>query len=730
MKYRFLLLSSLLASASVFAQSSYTTKVKATAETSKQLTVAEPGVSSNEGTSYTSNILSEDLGPVLMYEDFVAGLPAGWTNTSLAGNNAIWEYRGPSTTPANTVGSQGAYANANDPIESTTAGNGFMIFDSDWWDNGGSPTGTGQQAPPHQGEVTSGLIDCSAEPNVLLTFETYLRNYQSFFYVIVTNDGFTNNQDTVWNGADDYAVNAASPTDLFVKRDISDIAGNSASLQVRFVYESNPAAALPGYYFWMIDDVTVSGAADFDLELEEVFFKGFTGSDEDFQYTNFYTEIPVKQMAGTNLEFGGAIRNNSAAGSNNTMLNADVSGAETFSASSPAVTYTTFGEPDSVVVSSTYVPATVGSYTVDFEVMADSADDFSSDNAAQRTFGVSERTYAWGNGSVDDGVSWSSGTQSMYMRYDVFDPSDSISAVEFALWSSSTFESTDGSIVLVGVWPVTGGTLAGTGEVDFNSPIASKYVTLASSDFNDLVKVTFDQPAGFPAGVTEVVAGYTYQSGTIRTANSDLPYSPLNAYVDTDSDGQIDGWVDMVPVIQMETYSATICQNTNIIVDAGVDCDMANYEATIDAFAVGGNGAYAWSWSNGASTEDITVIEEGTYVATAQDEDFCVGTATFEITNASFNCNLAINELAGETFNFSVQPNPSNGIFNLSFEALNAERVAIEIQSIKGDVVFNKSFDISNGSLENVNLSNLSSGVYIMKASGASNAVTKRIIIQ
>lgn len=729
MKYRFLLLSSLLASASVFAQSAYTTKVNATAETSKQLTVAGPGVSSNEGTSYTSKILSEDLGPVLMYEDFTAGLPVGWTNTSLAGNNAIWEYRGPSTTPANTVGSQGAYATANDPIESTSAANGFMIFDSDWWDNGGSPTGTGQQAPPHMGEVTTGQIDCSSEPNVLLTFETYLRNYQSFFYVIVTNDAFTT-ADTVWNGADDYDVNVASATDLFVKRDISAIAGNSATVQVRFVYESNPAAALPGYYFWMIDDITVSGAADFDTELEEVFFKGLNGADEDFQYTNFYTEIPEKQMAATDLQFAGAIRNNSAAGSNNTMLSVAVSGAETFSAASPAVTYTTFGEPDSVTVTTPYNPATVGSYTVDFEVMADSADDFISDNTAQKTFGISERTYAWGNGAVESGVSWSNGTQSMYMRYDVFDPTDSISAVEFAIWSSANFESNDGSIVLVGVWPVTGGTLATTGEVDFNSPIATKYVTLGTADFNNLVKATFDQPAGFPAGVTEVVAGYTYQSGLIRTATSELPYSPLNAYVDVDSDGQIDGWVDMVPVIQIETYSATLCQNTNIIVDAGVDCDLANYEATIDAFAVGGNGAYTWSWSNGASTEDITVIEEGTYIATAQDEDFCTGTGTFVVSNASFNCNLAIDELAGETFNFSVQPNPNNGIFNLSFEALNAERVDIEVQSIKGDVVFNRSLDISNGSLENVNLSNLSSGVYIMKASGSSNSVTKRIIIQ
>ncbi|MDP4844078.1 MAG: T9SS type A sorting domain-containing protein [Salibacteraceae bacterium] len=728
MKYRFLLLSSLLASASVFAQSQYTQKVKATAESSKQLEVAGAAISTSEGASYTSKILSEDLGPVLMYQGFDAGLPIDWTSTAI--NNAVWEYRGPSTTPASTVGSRGAYAGGGAPIASTSTADGFFIFDSDWWDNGGSPTGTGQQSPPHRGTLTSGVIDCSAEPNVLLTFETYLRNYQSFYWVIVSNDGFTT-QDTVWNGADDYAINEASPADLFVKLNISATAGNSATAQVRFVFQSDPAGTLPGYYFWMIDDVTVSGAADFDLELEEVFFQGLTGSDEDFQYTNFYTQIPAKQMAATSLNFGGAIRSNSAAGSSNAKLNVAVSGAETFSSSSAPVTYSTFGAPDSVVVADSYVPATIGSYTVDFEVNADSADDFAVDNVNSKTFGVSEKTYAWGTSTIDDAVSWGGGTQSMYVRYDVYDANDSISAVEFGIWSSSTFASSDGSIVLVGVWPVTGGTLAGTGTVDFNNPIAQKYVTLSDpDDFNVVKKVNFDAPAGFPAGVTEVVAGYTYQSGAIRTANSDVPFSPLNAYVDTDSDGQIDGWVDMVPVINMVTYSSTVCQNTTVVVDAGVDCDLTNYTATIDAFAVGGQGAYTWGWSSGASTEDITVSDEGTYVATATDENFCVGTATFEITNASFNCNLSVNELAGETFNFTVQPNPSNGIFNLAFEALASERVNVQIQSIKGDVVYNNAINISNGTMTSLDLTSLSNGVYIMKVSGSANTVTERIIIQ
>lgn len=718
----------MLASASVFGQNNYTQKVTLTPEKDASLKVAGTP-KAGEGVSYTSKILSEDLGPVLMYEDFASGLPAGWTNTSLINNAAIWEYRGTTTNPNNTKGSRGAYAGSGAPVQSTSAGNGFFIFDSDWWDNGGSTTGVGQQPVPHKGALTSGNIDCSSEANVLLTFESYLRNFQSFFYVIVTNDGFVT-QDTVWNGADDYDVNVASDPNLFVKRDISATAGNSATVQVRFVFESNDAASLPGYYFWQLDDITVSGAADFDLELEETFFQGIAAGDEKFQYTNFYNRIPVSQISATSLDFGSALRSNSGAGSSNAHLTATVSGAESFSSASPDVNYSTFAERDTVVVVDGFMPTTIGTYTVDFELSQDSADDFASDNVATKEFNISERMYAWNNDGIDDAVSWSNGTQSMYARFDVYEASDSISAVEFAIWSSSTFASTDGSIVLVGVWPVTGGTLATTGEVDFNSPIATKYVTLNTADFNTIIRAQFDAPVGIPAGVTEIVAGYQYQSGLIRSAMSDLPNSPLNAYVDVDSDGQIDGWVDYVPVISIETWTSDICANTNIIVDAGVSCNMGDFTATVDAFASGGAGAYTWSWSNGSTTEDITVSEEGTYSATATDENFCVGGASFDVTNANFNCNLSVNELAGETFAFSVQPNPSNGVFNVVFEALGSENVSVEIQSLKGDVVYNSTFGISNGEIRTMDLTNLSAGVYIMKVSGASNSATERIIVQ
>ena len=94
-------------------------------------------------------------------EDFSNGIPSTWINSSVP-----WEYRGPSTTPNATVGSRGAYASAQAPIQSPSAQNGFMIFDSDYYDNYGVAGAFGTGPYPsnpsgHVGTLTTESIDLS-----------------------------------------------------------------------------------------------------------------------------------------------------------------------------------------------------------------------------------------------------------------------------------------------------------------------------------------------------------------------------------------------------------------------------------------------------------------------------------------------------------------------------------------------------------------------------------------
>ncbi len=53
-----------------------------------------------------------------------------------------------------------------------------------------------------------------------------------------------------------------------------------------------------------------------------------------------------------------------------------------------------------------------------------------------------------------------------------------------------------------------------------------------------------------------------------------------------------------------------------------VDCNTSNL-VNIDITTIGGNPAYSWLWSNGATTEDVTVAGQTTYYLTVTDNNLC-----------------------------------------------------------------------------------------------------------
>ena len=122
--------------------------------------------------------------PMNWSEDFTNGIPSTWTNSA-----APWVYRGPNTIPNNLVGSQGAYAQNQTPISSSTASNGYLIFDSDYYDNWGvaGAFGSGPYPTPHNGELMTNTIDMSGYTDLTLRFHSYFRTFvgQAFidFYV-------------------------------------------------------------------------------------------------------------------------------------------------------------------------------------------------------------------------------------------------------------------------------------------------------------------------------------------------------------------------------------------------------------------------------------------------------------------------------------------------------------------------------------------------------------------
>lgn len=166
--------------------------------------------------------------------------------------DAAWEYRGPSTTPDVTVGSRGACYSAPNwsPIVSTTASNGFMIFDSNWLDDQGSTCagalGSGPAPAPQVSHLVSPWINLTGYAGTMpmLKFEHKLRVFISSPKVEV-RVGPSAQWVTLWTATTE--VNQQDTGSVYVP---IPQATNADSIQVRFVWDGD-------YYGWMIDDIVL-----------------------------------------------------------------------------------------------------------------------------------------------------------------------------------------------------------------------------------------------------------------------------------------------------------------------------------------------------------------------------------------------------------------------------------------------------------------------------------------
>ncbi len=202
-------------------------------------------------------------------EDFANGIPTDWVNQESSGI-AAWEYRGPSTEPNNTIGSRGA-CNPNfqgAPIQSETASNGFIIFDSNYWDNNANPCtpsffGTGPVPGPHYATLETPSIDLSAVNYAAFEMDQYVRFYQGATSIQMSiNQG---NWSTFYSNTINTGASTSNPMHLRIP---IPAAANQSDVRFRFVYEGL-------YYFWQIDDVRVIEVAANDLALNEVHYGDF-----------------------------------------------------------------------------------------------------------------------------------------------------------------------------------------------------------------------------------------------------------------------------------------------------------------------------------------------------------------------------------------------------------------------------------------------------------------------
>ncbi|MBC7865293.1 MAG: DUF3494 domain-containing protein [Bacteroidia bacterium] len=122
-----------------------------------------------------------------------------------------------------------------------------------------------------------------------------------------------------------------------------------------------------------------------------------------------------------------------------------------------------------------------------------------------------------------------------------------------------------------------------------------------------------------------------------------------------------------------------------------------------------GNAGSSFLWSNGDTTQAITITSSGQYYVTVTTANGCSASDTF---NVSVLAGIAEN--INEGFHPNIYPNPGNGNFTLSFDTEERGNVEIKIMNAIGLVVYSEKLENFKGVYhKKISLENSAAGIYI-----------------
>lgn len=296
--------------------------------------------------------------------------PATWVLGTVAGASADSWVIG-------TDAPSGAFA--IDPLESTSAANGFAMFDSDLLCSGNQEAFVRMANP----------VDLSGYPGVVLEFEQLFRRFRGDCFVDVSTDGGTTWTETEVNA--EVAVNDDTGNPDLEQINLSALAGGQSQVWIRFRYFSTIDVHGNGGgcdYAWMVDDVAFVTLPDFEIEMEYG-YASTTGQGEE------YGRIPQAQLPGT-LNVGAGVFNFGGLDQSNIVVTSSFSGPTAINnvvATIPSLPSQQGAFTDDDL---SLPPLATGEYTVNFTMTSDQiANDLDPDNnSAIRNFEVTNDIYS------------------------------------------------------------------------------------------------------------------------------------------------------------------------------------------------------------------------------------------------------------------------------------------------------------------------------------------------
>jgi len=255
----------------------------------------------------------------------------------------------------------------------------------------------------------NGTIDLSTVPAPHLEFEQYGARFITVQAVEVSTDGGNNwivagsNDDIPALTADAGAVYDQPQTRRF--NITSAIAGNPSNVKIRLFWDGAQNGPNMNYiaYGWYVDDIRVVEGYQYDTEIASAIDRTGAGVNSmGFASGLTYKMTPVSQI--DPVEFSAILINNGsavAAGSNLSVTITDPNGTPT-TVTSPSVGIPVGGSDS--LITATYTPTAVGTYTVDFLADQTNPDGFPSNNTSSTSFEITEHLYSRDNGVLNGSI--------------------------------------------------------------------------------------------------------------------------------------------------------------------------------------------------------------------------------------------------------------------------------------------------------------------------------------
>jgi hypothetical protein len=196
-----------------------------------------------------------------------------------------------------------------------------------------------------------------------------------------------------------------------------------------------------------------------------------------------------------------------------------------------------------------------------------------------------------------------------------------------------------------------------------------------------------------------------WNNGVTNGTAFNATISGLYIVTGTDANGCID----------MDTLMLTLNALPSINLGSDMTVCANHFPVTLNGPA----GFTSYSWSNGATTQNTSVAQAGSYILTVTNNNGCMNKDTLVIIS-----DPCLGLVENNTFEYAMYPNPAS---NVVFVETNVEKSEAIIYATNGQVLLTQQ---NTSATFTLNLAELADGIYWVKVLSTEGAVTKQLILK